>query len=93
MKDNELALIHTELKDTAVKLHSHGCLRNALARVVHPIVAENKRLQAEVARLKSVLYAVAVDAHMEGQYDAEIDPSFSNAQSYAEKYKQGEQNG
>jgi len=50
-------------------------------------------LKEDVERLRGVVYAVAVDAHMAGQFDAEIDPSFSNAQSYAEKYKQGEQNG
>ena len=45
----------------------------------------NKRLQEEVERLKGVVYAVAVDAHMAGQFDAGVDPSFSNAQEYANK--------
>ena len=68
-------------------LEPHSCDEDAEQWVAVLAWEESRAdaLQAEVERLKGVVCAVAVMAHMAGQFDAGVDPSFSNAQEYANK--------
>ena len=48
MKDHEIAKLHNDLRDTAVKYKDAQQLRARLATVVEPLINENKRLSGLV---------------------------------------------
>lgn len=51
MKDHLIAKMHNDLRDASVMFVGAEQLRERLVRVVAPLVAENKALEAKVAEL------------------------------------------
>lgn len=47
MKDHEIAAIHNEVRDIAIKYHGHQCLRELMIKAIRPLVLELKKREDE----------------------------------------------
>ncbi len=54
------------------------------------VISENTKLKTEIAELKASKKEAILSAHLAGQADAGVDPSYSNAQCYLNKVEKSD---
>ena len=61
MKDHQIAKIHNQLRDTAVRYISASQLRARLASVVAPVFEENKKQKERIETLEVLIACYRAD--------------------------------